>query len=217
MKCYKLTTQENTTYGGCLWGEGVTHKTSGRGNLCSKGWFHAYPHPLIAILLNPIHANIQNPKLWECEGEGEHKENRGLKGGYTKLTTVREIPLPSITCEHKIRFAIFCAQEVYSNKSWQRWAEAWLDGSDRTADAAVYAAEAVDADIAYAADAADAAIDAADAAAEAAEAAIDAAYAVDADVAYAADAAVYAAYAADAAAPLDLIAIAKKAVEKTTP
>ena len=169
-KCYKLTTQNNFTMKKTLWGENVSHSVSGKGELCSAaGWLHAYSHPLLAVLLNPIHANIKNPKLWEAYGSGLKKSDHGLKLGFTKLTTKKEIALPVITDTQKIAFAILCALEVCKEPRFVTWANNWLSGKDRTADAAAYAAY----DAAYAAYAAYAAKNAAKAAENARYAAKD--------------------------------------------
>ena len=153
MKVYKLTDQEFFTRNNTLWGENVTHETSGEGKLCSEGWLHYYHHPLLAILLNPIHADISNPILWEAEAEGKQLNDRGLKGGCTKLTTIKQITLPEITLEQRVEFAIRCAMEVYKNENWLTWAKKWISGEDRSqksahdayADAHDIAADAADA------------------------------------------------------------------------
>jgi hypothetical protein len=191
---YKLTDQDNMTYNNTLWGEGVTHETDGSGELCSPGWLHFYHSAELAVMLNPAHADIKDPKLWECEAEGQFLDDHGLKGGCTRLTTIREIPLPEITLERRIRFGILCAQKVFGgrNEVWDKWSEDWLSGRDRrdrsleSARAAAYAAR-----------------DAAEYAAYAAEYAAYA-YAATRAAAYAArDAAEYAAYAAEYAAKYD--------------
>ena len=56
---YKLTNENHETYNGTKWGPGVTHETDGHGELCGSGWLHYYDDPLLAVLLNPIHANFQ--------------------------------------------------------------------------------------------------------------------------------------------------------------
>ena len=138
---YKITRPDFTTHGGCLWGEGVTHHASGRGNLCSSGWLHAYSDPLLAVLLNPIHANYTPFILWKAKGSGLLKNDRGLKLGRSVLTTVRVIPTPIVTTEDRIRFAILCAGSVFIDPAWNSWANDWLSGKDR-ANAATYAANA---------------------------------------------------------------------------
>ena len=89
---YKLTDENNRTYGGCQWGENVTHTASGKGDLCSSAWVHAYTHPVLAYMLNPIHARFANPRLWICEGTVGKTDN-GLKVGCTSLTTLRRLDI----------------------------------------------------------------------------------------------------------------------------
>ena len=143
-KLYKLTEKDGQTYGGTQWGEGIKHTAPGTGVLCKEGWLHAYEHPLLAVLLNPIHACFKKPRLWEAEGTVGISDS--LKVGCTELITVKEIPLPEISREQKVYFAILCAQKVYSEGKWLKWAENWLKREDRSAhaaaDAAAYAAHA---------------------------------------------------------------------------
>jgi hypothetical protein len=216
---YKLTTQDGKTrkeYANeTRWGEMVTHTASGEGGLCGPGWLHYYAHPLLAVLLNPIHACIYDPALWEAHAAGHITTDRGLKAGCTSLTTLRRIAFPAVTTEQRVKFGILCAMQVYSNQAWIKWANNWLAGKDRAAsyatDRAAHAADATDA-AAYAAYATDAAAYAAYAARAA-----NAADAIDADAdaeaaahAAAAHAAAAAAYAADA--PINLIALAEEAL-----
>src|SRR5690606_18725048 len=97
MKKFKLTNKELRTYGGCQWVVGEKKTTSGKGGLCGPGWLHYYHSPELAVLLNPIHADISEPRLWEVSADGEHKDNCGLKGGCTQMTLVREVELPVVT------------------------------------------------------------------------------------------------------------------------
>jgi len=200
MIVYKLTDENMQTHDEFQWKAGKWYEipADDRGQgLCSRSWFHVYIDPVLALFLNPIGAHFTNPRLFEAEGDGEWKNDRYLKCGCTRLKLIRELPVPTISHEQRIAFAIYCAVQVYRNPNFLQWADAWLDGSNRSADAA-YAAYAADA----AADAAYAAADAAHAAAYAADAAHAAAYAAYAAyaAAYAAYAAAYAADAADAAA-----------------
>lgn len=141
MIVYKLTDQNLQTHGGCQWEIGAPRETDGNGDLCGPGWLHYYHDPLLAVLLNPIHANIDNPILWEAEAEGAHKDDNGLKGGCTKLTLIRQIDLPQITTEQRVRFAILCAKDICADPAWNEWAEGWLSSGDRSeAERAVWAA-----------------------------------------------------------------------------
>ena len=56
--------------------------------------------------------------------------------GYTKARLVEELPVPQISLVQRVRFAIFCVKEVYKAKKWNKWADNWLSGKDRTIDAA---------------------------------------------------------------------------------
>jgi hypothetical protein len=78
--------------------------------------------------MNPIHAGFANPLLWETDGE--IGIDGGLKVGCTKVTTLRIIDLPSITTEQRVRFGIYCAQEVCDLLAWREWADLWLSGED---------------------------------------------------------------------------------------
>jgi hypothetical protein len=132
---YKLTDSCGKTRNGTQWGPGISHSGTGEGGLCGPGWIHAYEHPLVAVLMNPIHANFKNPRLWEAEGEVGLRDGQ-LKCGCKALTTVREIPLPAVTTEMRVRFGILCAKEVCADISWNAWADRWLSGEDRTQAAA---------------------------------------------------------------------------------
>ena len=187
---YKLTNQDNTTYNITRWGPGVTHTGTGKGELCGRGFIHAYTHPLLAVLLNPIHGNFANPKLWRCE-TAITKNDRGLKVGGISLTTIEEMPLPNITTHQRILFAFLCVEKLQI-PGWDKCVELVRSRDYAAADAAANAA-------ANAAYAAYAAADAAYAAAEAARAARAAARVADAAYA-AAEAARAAAYAAAFAA-----------------
>ena len=181
-KLYKLTDEHGKTRNNTRWGEGMTHSGTGEGELCSEGWIHAYTHPLLAVLFNPSHANFKTPRLWEARGTGKKKSD-GLKVGFQSLTTIKEIPLPKITTTQKIAFSILASKKVYKDAKWNKWADKWLSGKNRAADAAyaAYAAAyAAARDAAYAAD--DAAVYAADAVYAAARAAVYAASAAEADV-----------------------------------
>ena len=191
---YKLTDQNLQTYRGFQYQIGVPAVANGIGELCGPGWLHAYSHPLLALLLNPIHANIQNPRLWRAKAKAPVKDDKGRKLGTSELMVLEELVIPSLTLEQRLTFGILCAKIVFKNTTWEKWADGWLQGVNRTA-AAAYAATAA---AATAATAAAAAAAYADAAATADAAAYAAAYA-DTAADAAADAAAYAAAAADAA------------------
>lgn len=194
---YKLTDEHGCTRNNTQWGEGVTHTAPGEGPLCSPGWIHVYTDPLLAVLLNPIHGAFTSPLLWECLCAGASLCDYGLKEGWAEVTTVRRLELPAVTTAQRIAFCILVAKEVCTDEAWNGWADAWLSGVDRS-----WAAEWA------------ATWRAAGAAARAAEwaawAARRAAEAVETAAALATERAATAAAAADV--PIDLIALAKRAV-----
>lgn len=155
----KLTDQDGYTRRGrtgeTKWSPGFVLETSGEGDLCGPGFVHAYTHPLPAIYLNPIHAGIDNPLLWEADGE-IIKSDHGLKVGCTKLTTVRLIDRPEPTTEQTIAFGILCAKEVCHDADWNKWADDWLSGKDRSKAAAAWPGAAARLAAAWAAAAAEA-------------------------------------------------------------
>jgi len=198
MKAYKLLHQDKTSHGGCKWTIGEWKSTSGEGELCSEGWLHFYESPLLAVLHNPIHADLQKPRLFEVEiaSDAKIKKDGQMKSGATKVRIVKEIPLPEINLVQRTAYAILCAKEVYKDEKWNKWAGKWLSGEDRSQTAANAASAAYVTNAAADAAAYAAAYAASNAAADAA--------------AYAASAA---AYAASYAATDDLLAIAQKAME----
>ena len=217
---YKLTSTDLTTYGGYQWVPNEWRETSGTGGLCSQGWLHWYSDPLVGVFLDPAHAGFgSTARLWESEADGAMLDDHGLKGGSTRLRLVREIPLPVVTIEQRIRFGIFCAQENVGDRcpAWSTWAARWLSGEDRSEAAAEAArAAAGAARAAWAARAAAwAAVAVAKEAARAAWAATEVAWAVAWAAWAATEVASKAARSAarSAGTPLDLPAIARRAVE----
>jgi len=220
VKLYKLTDQDGYTRRGMenetQWGAGIAHTASGTGGLCTDGVIHAYEHPLLAAFMNSSHANLKDPQLWEAEGEVVVREGQ-LKCGVKTLTTLRKIDLPVISTEQRVEIAIRCALLVYKDPNFLQWAENWISGKDRSAEAAA-AAEAAEAEAAAAKAAARAAWAAAEAAAAAAweaaaweEAEAEAAWEAEAEAAAAA-AWEAAAEAAEAAAAIDLLSIIQSVV-----
>lgn len=129
---YKLTDQAMQTHKGYQWALGETRTFSGEGALCTQGWAHAYTHPLLAVLLNPIHANIAPFRLFEGDGVVGLTEH-GLKVGCSSLQLRKELSVPTVTTEHRVHFAILCARAVYADPAFVTWAENWLSGIDRSA------------------------------------------------------------------------------------
>ena len=232
MNLIKLTDSKGQTQNSTQWGEGQTHSLPSTPDpqLCSRDVLHAYRSLNLALLLNPIHANISDPQIWEAIGTPMVED--WDKVGCFSLTTTKRLPLPEWYTDLEkrrqvqIRFAILCAEEVlpiFESKFPEdrrpreaiEAAKACLkdptDADANVAYAAAYAASRAAANVAYAA---------AYAASRAANVAYAAAYAanvayVAADAAYAASRAADAAYAAARAAgvKIDFNELADKTVE----
>jgi hypothetical protein len=159
---YKLTDQDGYTRrkqsGETRWVVGETVYPTGEGTKeCRPGVLHDYAHPLLAILLNPIHASIPNPRMFEVE----HTDASAVRTDQLKrwttgtLRVLREIPIPEISIVARVRWAILVSLEMPQSKGYRRWAAAWLDGTDRTEwGARAAAAEAAEARAEAAAEAA---------------------------------------------------------------
>lgn len=172
---YKLTDMNMKTYRGYSWTLGKWNRTSGKGTLCGPGWLHAYTSPVLAELLNPIHANFREYRLFRGEASGPVISDSGLKVGYTNMRITEELPRLHITTENRIRFGIACACRVYTSAEYRAWAGRWVSGADRTETAAWAAVEAAETAAETAAWAAVRAAEAAGVAVEAAEVAAEAA------------------------------------------
>lgn len=206
MKYYKLTDQNMRTYGGFQWKLGKWEHAKGCADrsLCTDSWLHCYDSPLLAVLHIPIHADIENPRLFEVEVSGAMKDDNGIKRGFQSMQLMREISLPRVTTEQRIKYGILCAKTVCTNSDFVCWADCWLSGKDRSSKASEAASKAVEA--------AEAAWVTAEAAAWAASKAAWAAEAAWA-AAWAAWAAWAAAKASDLKININLIELAEQAVK----
>src|SRR3990167_5335876 len=122
MKLYKLTDQQGFTQKGLIgetkWEEGFTLSLLPTKNpqLCTPQVIHAYKNLNLGLLLNPAQANIQNPLIWECEGN-VCIEDWG-KVGVFSLTTIQKVEPPKwflSNTEKKrvaVKFAVACAKAV---------------------------------------------------------------------------------------------------------
>src|SRR3990167_3031425 len=135
----KLTDQQLRTHNGHQWVVGEWHVASGEGELCGPGWIHYYEGTSeLAVALNPIHANIANPRLWRVEADGAIKHDHGIKAGCTRLRLVEELPVPVISIAALARWAIYLVRAIPNRTrtpEWESWADLWLIGKRAKADA----------------------------------------------------------------------------------
>jgi hypothetical protein len=141
---YKLTDQQLQTHNWYQWKVGEWVKTDGSGELCGPGWLHCYEHPLLAVLHNPIHANIHNPILWAAEVRGLEKRDGEMKAGWTEMRLIRRVKIPVLTIDQHIKYGIRCAMAVYQDSTFLVWAKNWLSGKDRSTKSAAEASSEFD-------------------------------------------------------------------------
>ena len=135
---YKITDKNMQTHGGCQWEVGKIQEIKKKGNtLCTDEVFHYYDTPELAVIFNPIHGVYIDYRIWEIEGDEVNHDS--LKGGSKWQKIIKEIPIPKISLEQKVKFGIFCSKKVYKYKEWNKWANDWLSGEDRSKDAAAAA------------------------------------------------------------------------------
>lgn len=138
MKLFKITDSNHKTRNNVKWGEGVTNSILGglrTPKLCTYGVLHAYSSALLAAFLHPAHVDYTGRVLWEAEGEVVVGD--AFKVGCYSLTTQKIIPMPEVTNEQRVRFAVLCAQKVSNNSHFKQWAADWLSGKDRTMRSAI--------------------------------------------------------------------------------
>jgi hypothetical protein len=86
----------------------------------------------MAAMFNPIHANIDNPRLFEIEAS-EIINQDFAKLACKSQMLVKEIPLPTLSDEQRQEVAIRCAMLIPGAPLlWTNWANDWLSGKDRT-------------------------------------------------------------------------------------
>ena len=140
-KLYKLTDYLGRTRAGedneLTWAVGVEHKTAGTGRrLCTADVIHAYEHPLIAVLMNPVHAMFNPATMRLFVAEGEVVARDAFNCGVHSLKITEEISIPTLPLEFMVLLAIWAARHTCLDDSWNQWAENWLNNQNRSEKAA---------------------------------------------------------------------------------
>ena len=113
----KLTDEHGSSREGTLWAIGCTVEIPERDRglrLCSAGLLHVYEADSVhlPLMLNPRHAHIKGPvRAFEVSGHIVAREGQ-LKAGGHCFRVIRELPVPEITTEQRVLFAIMCAFET---------------------------------------------------------------------------------------------------------
>lgn len=131
-------TQEMTSRNDLKWEMGVPNTITKPGNqMCSDEVLHCYNHPVLAVIYNPIHVDIEHPRLFEINVD-EIVATDGLKFASKSQTLIEELPLPIVTLDQKIEFGIRAVKLVCEEKAWNIWADKWLSGEDRCTESTIY-------------------------------------------------------------------------------
>lgn len=110
-----------------VWGENCTHKSTPRAkSIYAPGWIHACPHPLFVKIVG---LRYDKPRLWRAEGCGQITD-AGIRLGFSELTTLEEIPLPTLSVRAAARFAIYNALVCCKSDKFQKEAHEWLLASN---------------------------------------------------------------------------------------
>lgn len=88
--------------------------------------------PLVAIMLNPWHAQLGKAKMLELHFAAISIDTSDP----TIRMNVREVAVPETTTDQKIIFALMVISAVFKNDQFNEWAEKWINGSDRSAESA---------------------------------------------------------------------------------
>lgn len=87
--------------------------------------------PLLAILESPDAVNPE-AKLFMLNTWNISIDSADPKA----YTTVKEVPIPAVSAQHKMLIAINMVHEIYKDEAFEKWARGWLSGEDRSAESA---------------------------------------------------------------------------------
>jgi hypothetical protein len=96
-----------------------------------KRFGFAYANPELAVLSTPIFERFGHLRIFEASG----KKNNLLRFD-GEFTLLRETYVPEFTLVQRQWFAIQCALAVYNDPVFVSWANAWIDGTDRSSETA---------------------------------------------------------------------------------
>lgn len=132
-RAYKLTDHLNRTTDGRQWGERKTHRALGLSDEDEDGTMRCYASPNSAALLNAVHERFRLPRLWEAVVDTEPAAGDAVVECH-EVTTLRQVPLPTVNGKHHAVFAVLCAREAYGSSEHEAefndWAASWLAGQD---------------------------------------------------------------------------------------
>jgi hypothetical protein len=133
MARYLLTDAENHTWrGSTIYPGRSVYSMNTQNNIVATNASEIGESPLVAIMLNPWHAEVENQKMLELEfsmiSMVKHDPRINL--------LIRETQTPSVTTDQKIVFALMVIQDVYKNEVFNNWSDNWISGNDRSPESA---------------------------------------------------------------------------------
>lgn len=138
-KYCKFVTEDMRTMYNTKWKINVRNKLGKRKNykLGNNGLFHYVSDPLIAAFTKDGIVPGWYTKLYEVKPEGDIVEGPSICGS-TELTLIKELEIPQVTELQRSAFAILAASEVNDGYDVRvvEWAEKWLSGEDRSRESA---------------------------------------------------------------------------------
>ena len=133
MARYLLTDAENHTWrGSTIYPGHSVFSSNTQDNIVSTNADEMGESPLVAIMLNPWHSQLEQQKMLELE----FSQISVVKSDPRISMLVRETQVPSVTTDQKIVFALMVIQEVYKNEVFCNWSESWISGNDRSPESA---------------------------------------------------------------------------------
>jgi hypothetical protein len=135
---YKLVDQDGYTrkgsQGETLWlPVGSKVRPTGEGDQpCGPGVLHAYISPEVAVLMNPIHGDIPNPRMFKVISDVKWKTDGVKRWTQGECTVLAKVEVPKISLEEKVAFALCVAP----HESTREFAVKWLSGKDRSYESA---------------------------------------------------------------------------------
>jgi hypothetical protein len=92
----------------------------------------AYASPELAVLVQHAYEKFEHFRIFEASGKGNN-----LLRFDDEFTLLRETYAPEFTPNQRIWFGIQCALAVCDDPMFVSWANAWIDGTDRSSKTAL--------------------------------------------------------------------------------
>lgn len=117
------------------------HRDGTRADLYSRIRADCHSTPLLAVLLSPFDSEAAAPKLFRVDHWGVAMDADDPRG-YTVIKEHEE--RPKVTLEQRLAFAVLVVSRLLGHGGFEQWARAWVNGEDRSAEAAVRTRKALE-------------------------------------------------------------------------